>query len=141
MTDLAFNINSLKVRMKLSEMDKVLPSFKVEMNITISHPTGEFTYSANDLWFECCNWDVFTERIASITDKDDAIILNSMSEEFILKLSVNDISIMIKEMSFYGFPTQLNHTRGITRDDFGIMKNAFLDFDRWWQNDVTPSRE
>jgi hypothetical protein len=133
MTDLEFKIDLLKVQLNVLELDDRLPSFKARLYLNIAHPTGEFNYLAEDIWFECTNWSDFTSKISSINNDDDAVVLTSMSEQFILKLALNDISILIKEVSFHDFIIELKHFSGLTEGDFYVIKKAICGFDRWWE--------
>jgi hypothetical protein len=129
MTDIQFKFNSLSIQFKLIETEDRLPSFKLRVSVNISQSIREFGYS-EELWFQCHSWDSF---ITALNTNGEMATLNSMSnEDFILTVSPDEATVKVKAQSIDGATTKLYHVQPLIDDTFTIVKNAFLEFDRWW---------
>ncbi|MFI5161723.1 MAG: hypothetical protein ACHQHN_10630 [Sphingobacteriales bacterium] len=129
MTDIQFKFNSLSIQFKLIEIEDRLPSFQLQMSVQINQFIREFGYSGK-LWFQCHSWDSF---ITALGTSGEIATLNSMSDEdFVFTVSSEEANVKIKTQSTDGTTTMLHHAHPLTDDTFTIIKNAFLEFDRWW---------
>jgi hypothetical protein len=118
--------------MEILEIDERFPSFEVKVNIKISHFSGEFRYSANDIWFICSEWDDFTNNLASWSNQENTATLRSMSDEFTLLVSQNEIMISLKEKLINGPTVDLKYCQISSVDDVYILRESFAKFDKWW---------
>jgi hypothetical protein len=132
MKDFELVIDTLKISFEVLEIDERMPSFKTKLLVQIIHPTGEFNYSGDDIWFECRSWDETMKKLNSSTENFQSIILGSMSENFQMVIDQDTIKIEITEATWNGFAVNLKHHRQISRDEFYIIKRSILALDAWW---------
>ena len=130
-SDLDFKSNHLNIQMVLLETEEQLPSFKVNLKIIFFHPTGQFNYEAKDIWFDCRDWDDFIAKLIA-PNYVSTFILKSMSEQFILALSKENIGVELKEISFNSLNIELRYSHRLTIDDYIRLQESFLGLDKWW---------
>ncbi len=66
--------------MEVLEKDSYLPSFKIHMCCTIKHPTGSIVYDANDIWFDCTQWDKFIDQLSQLNEQQGSATLSNLSD-------------------------------------------------------------
>jgi hypothetical protein len=70
------------------EFDLHLPSFRSEVSCFISHPTGNFTYNASDIWFDKDIYNNFLSSLRSmINGNGSSARLECCSMYFIFEVS------------------------------------------------------
>lgn len=127
----------IKISMEVVEIDNYLPSIKMAVGIELTHPTGTFSYNANDLWFECSSWDNFTLSLKSMTSGSNCIAsLKSMSDAFSIVISFKNrgmiFSLESEEVNIGGGKTILSYQSEIDDDLLGFIRTQFADFEKWW---------
>lgn len=83
MTDIHFSSDELELSMELLEVDGNDPtSMKWDVAISLKHPSGEFAYSANDIWLDTHMWDEFVfeldtgvQKPARFSDQSELLYL------------------------------------------------------------------
>lgn len=81
-------ISPICLRLAISEIQEDrFPSFKVELECVLQHPTGTFAYSAGDVWFSNDAWDAFSTALSDVIQSRRAEAeLCDLSEAFLLKV-------------------------------------------------------
>lgn len=138
-------MSEIEIRIPISieidtiETDSYLPSFKVNVKLEIKHPTGYFSYQANDIWFECSEWDKFIVGINTLNSKNSITLkLSDVSEYFnvtfirdnsgetLFKVSINEPFSGVNGEGFISYQSKID------RNTIDIISNSFQDFNRWW---------
>lgn len=133
MIDITLN-NLIAMQLSIVEVEEYLPSIRVLTNIHIKYSTGFFKYQADDIWFNCVNWDQFTQGLIKL---EKVISLEDMSEQF-------KITIQRKASNGYTFNlfcakpnsgkdhTNFNFSTLLDSDGFSQVIRSFEDFPKWW---------
>jgi hypothetical protein len=129
----------ISIEIDTIETDSYLPSFKVDIKLEIKHPTGHFSYQANDIWFECSEWDKFTVEINTLNSKTNiSLKLSDVSEYFniifikdrldetLFKVSINEPFSGVNGEGFMGYQSKIDS------NIIDIINSSFQNFNRWW---------
>ena len=114
------------------DFDETYPSLKLSIELIAPHPTGQFVYTANDIWFSTSAIDEFVsslnliadarDQTASLADLSDYIQLTVVNEDGTYSMSVRAHEPKI------GFTTgDLSIRCTIDRDTVQFMLAAFRD--------------
>lgn len=113
------------------EYDTYLPSVKTIVSLKILHPTGSFSYEANDIWFTQSEWIKFTQNIgnkenASLKDMSDffEFSVEHRSEGYILNLRCKEPNVFNQ--------TILQHTCPISIDELDRLNSSFENAELEW---------
>jgi hypothetical protein len=129
----------ISIEIETIETDSYLPSFKANIKLEINHPTGYFSYQANDIWFDCVQWDAFLSSLDKLNFlKESEIILSDMSEYFKIRFLLTksrDIQfrVNIKE-PFSGENGEgvFSYQSNIDNEVLNVFIQKFNALDRWW---------
>lgn len=127
----------IRLVMEVLDVDSYLPSIKMFVAAEIIHPTGNFIYQANDIWFNCSEWDDFNVRLNKSNVGDKSMIsLRDMSEkvEFGIETDLNLTSFCFKckEVNASNGIVNLHFKGTIDSEVFYSIKNAFNAFEKCW---------
>lgn len=128
----------ISIEMDVVETEDYLPSIKMCVKVQVNHPTGVFIYQADDIWFECLQWDTFVLNLKQIFVKNKATLID-MSEGFELDFYPKEKSNLIllhlkcKEHIASGNESiSLDYKCTIGQDVFGEIIDKFNNFPKWW---------
>jgi len=125
----------LQLKMDLIEIEDYFPSFRMKIEILISHPTGSVSYQADDIWFSCTEWDIFINNMKSLQMPNDYSLLN-MSQLFELKFKFEQMDIFfavnVEEPDIEVGSVKINYLNKIDLDVFSQIKSKFYNFSTWW---------
>jgi hypothetical protein len=65
--------NPFWLSIDIQETDEVLPSFGCNVSVSLKLPNGDFSYTAKEIWFECCMFDKFIFQLKELRDGQDVI--------------------------------------------------------------------
>ena len=124
------------IRMEMVETDDYLPSFKMQVEIQVKHPTGSYHYRADDIWFECAKWDLFVDALQK-PGEDETLILLDMSELFSISLAKQDeqefmLKLFCSEPETGSGQASLSFSKPIDHDQFHQFTGKFINFPKWW---------
>lgn len=99
MTDIHFQTGDVTLRLNLMEVDETdLSALRWAIDVRFGHPTGSFTYSADDIWLETKMWDEFVEALGNGARKRAQ--LYDQSEYFVLCIQRNDDGLQVQCSAF-----------------------------------------
>ncbi len=127
----------LDLRMSLLESEDRLPSIKMLIEVNIVHPTGTASYTAEDIWFDCTQWDKFVNELSKLyTGIDEMALLKSLSEYFEIRVSkaknVFLFELICKEPDTGNGILECKYYKNIESEELGIIKEKFGEFPKWW---------
>jgi hypothetical protein len=71
------------LKMDVLENEEYLPSSRMSLNLKLTHSAGEYSYTANNIWFDATTWANFIASLERILAFEDTqAILHDMSELF-----------------------------------------------------------
>jgi len=100
MTDVHIQAEGISVQLDLVDVDQNDPGSPCwRINLELSHPTGRFSYIADDIWIDTDVWDTFeSELVAGVRS---CAIFHDLSDYFVIKLERKDrcfeISVVVRE--------------------------------------------
>jgi hypothetical protein len=127
----------IDIKLDTIEIDNYLPSIKMAVHIEMEHPTGKILYQADDIWFECTQWDNFTATLNQIANnRKGESSLENMSNNFKIKLIYEDrvikFSFTVHENNISNGEVSINFSSLIDDDLFNQIKSQFVEFEKWW---------
>jgi hypothetical protein len=129
--------NPVNLKLEVIEIDDYLPSFKVFIEFLVKYPSGLLKYEAENIWFQCSNWDSFLKQLNLINKGTvNEIILHDMSEYFSFKLQ-NSKGEYYMTISWVktdnGFGSiKVEYSKSIDGDTLSLIKEKFIEFNKWW---------
>lgn len=121
----------------LMDIEEYLPSFRVELSCQLPHPTGTFTYGADDIWFTCEEWDRFVSELHGFArNQVNLAILRDASTYFQFSLSKQAsqvvVSIACREPESGAASGRLTYQTTLDAAAVAALEQAFAEFPRWW---------
>jgi hypothetical protein len=100
MTDIHIQAEGISIRLNLVDVDQNNPSSPCwRVNLDLSHPTGHFSYVANDVWIDTKVWDTFESELAA--GVRSCAVFHDLSDYFVIKFERKDryfeISVAVRE--------------------------------------------
>ena len=123
----------VSLKMEIVEIDNRLPSFKMEVELNVHHPTGKISYYADDIWFDCLAWDDFISNLQ--INKRTTVKLENMSNNFRIEVSGESgkFALFCEEMNIgNGGISSVLFSAPIDDDGIAHIKGQFLSFEKWW---------
>jgi len=123
--------------MDVVEIDEHLPSIKMTVELNIEHPTGKIFYQANDIWFDCSEWDDFTLALKQLSGSNNSkACLENLSDNFKIVFAKDNNIIkldftVLENNSGEGIAS-IKFSSTIGDDLFIPIKNQFVEFEKWW---------
>lgn len=127
------------IEIETIETDSYLPSFKANIKLEIKHPTGNFSYIANDIWFDCNSWDKFiidintfgnktnfNFKLADISECFNIFFILNNSSEILFKISINE------PFSGENGEGHISYQSKIDIETMSIIKKDFENLNKWW---------
>lgn len=129
----------ISIEIDTIETDSYLPSFKVNIKLIIKHPTGLFSYQANDIWLECSMWDNFildlntfnnkpnfSIKLLDISEYFNLAFTKDKSDEILFKININEPFSGENGEGYIGYQGKLDS------NIMDIIKKDFEAFNKWW---------
>ena len=135
--EMSLQSEGLYLFLECVEIDEIYShSMKYRVKIDLCHPTGIFTYSADDIWLETDMWDCFEKKLSK--GLEEKAIFHDQSNYLIISLTrtSKDIEFMIKvrEPLIDGGESNLTSVRKIDLDSgfINALTKSFSDFPKFW---------
>jgi hypothetical protein len=95
---LRIEMPSLNISMQPIEFDRdIMPAVKLQVACTVRHPTGDFTYQADDVWIDYEALDNFIGNLGSLRNRQDQVAaLTCIDKAFKLELSRQKATLIIR---------------------------------------------
>lgn len=95
---LRIEMPSLNIAMEPIEFDRdIMPAVKLQVACTVHHPTGAFTYQADDVWIDYESLDNFIGNLGSLRNRQDQVAaLTCIDKAFKLELARQETSLRIR---------------------------------------------
>lgn len=127
----------IELKLIVLESEDRLPSIKLLVEATITHPTGTSGYNANDIWIDCSQWDKFTIQLSKLDrSSDEKASLISMSEYFQISIGKHIDAYMFqltcKEPETGSGSLELRYSKEMNSDEFVTLREKFIEFPKWW---------
>ena len=124
----------ISIDMSLIQIDDYSASFQTEVVISIYNFSSTAVINFESLWFQNADWDKFVSKLNEDIMKIDAFLSDMSSEmEIYLKSIENKISLAFRSSrDFQNSSLLLQYKKELDFDQFAILKNAFLGFEKWW---------
>jgi len=91
----------IALNMDVVEIDEHLPSIKMIVELNIEHPTGKIFYQANDIWFDCSEWDDSALALKQLSGSNNSkACLENLSDNFIIVFT-KDNNIIKLDLPFW----------------------------------------
>lgn len=137
MTNISFVSDSLELYLDLLEIDPNDPkSLKWRVKAKIFHPTGEFVYSADDIWLDTEMWDVFLKALKNNLQEPAMFCDQSQYFQFSLKRDSNRINTRIQIAEPLPLSGQINHTadfdENVDSPFYRKLNESFGSFAKFW---------
>ena len=119
---------------EVGENDPHSIRFKVE--IELEHPTGSFTYSADDIWLDTDMWDCFEHRLNK--GLEQKAIFHDQSNYFEISLERNSRNIefllKVREPLIKRGEASISSSQKVELDNSFInsIKHGFHEFPKFW---------
>lgn len=126
----------ITLMMDVLDIDDYTPSMKMLLSVEVNHPTGFFKYQADDIWFSCSEWDIFSNRLSDLGSEKD-LLLKDLSEYFriVIKQKSDNaylFNLFCSEPEVGKGTTELNFSAIIDSDEIAQVINTFREFPKWW---------
>jgi len=100
MTDVYVKAEGISVQLDLVRVDQNNPGSPCwRVNLELSHPTGHFSYIADDVWIDTIVWDAFVLDLAKGVRSH--AIFHDLSEYFVLRFERKEryfeVSVTVRE--------------------------------------------
>jgi hypothetical protein len=129
--------NPINLTLKLLDTENRLPSMMMSADLQIAHPTGTASYKASDIWFDCTQWDGFTDQLSNLGNEIEGIaLLASLSGYFLIKIEITkgiiSATVTCKEPDTGNGSFEFSFFKNIDFADLANIKRGFLETERWW---------
>lgn len=127
----------IALNMDVVEIDEHLPSIKMTVELNIEHPTGKIFYQANDIWFDCGEWDDFALALKQLfKSNNSSASLENLSDNlkiiFTKDNNIIRLDFTVQENNSSGGIASIKFSSTIDDDLFAPIKNQFVEFEGWW---------
>lgn len=120
------------------ETDDRTPSFRLSVNISVKHSTGEFKYVGDNFWIATTAFDEFLNELTSVVDakNDITATLRDMSSYLIFgiqnKGNQHEFAFSILEPGVSNPKCAFRSTGQLERSCVEYVLSQFRDMPRWW---------
>ena len=135
--ELTFSSDGIALHLKYIEMDAYdSQSIKFEVKLTLEHPTGVFTFSADDIWFEADMWNQFVHELNNGLGSNAVFHDQSNYLRLSIERAANhlDLSLSIREPLIAAGDTTLSSSQRVNLDSAFInsLTSSFQKFPKLW---------
>jgi hypothetical protein len=124
----------ISIDMSMIQIDDYSSSFQSEVSVSTYNFNSTVVIDFKSLWFQNADWDKFGQKLSEDVMAIDAYLSDMSSEMQIhLKSIENKISLAFwSSRDFQNSSLLFQYKKDLDFDQFAILKNAFLGFEKWW---------
>ena len=120
----------LFLSIEVLEVDENIPSFRIEMKISVNQFQNYFQYTG-EFWIKCDEWDSFEKNLEFNSESINSF--QDIDEDMRLTIHLDELTWSVKKVSkFTNQDISLIFRATINDDEFSSIFREFSDFPKWW---------